>query len=46
METEWVLGRMRLYEQLRLHPEWSTRRLAEAVGYSISWVKKWRGAFH
>ena len=42
METEWVIARMDLYRLLRTHPEWSTRQFAEALGYSLSWVKKWR----
>ena len=45
METEWVIARMELYRLLRQHPEWSTNRLATALGYSRSWVKKWRKRF-
>jgi hypothetical protein len=33
---------MELYRLLRQHPEWSTRQLASALGYSLSWIKKWR----
>ena len=42
METEWVIARMELYRLLCQHPDWSTRQLAAALGYSPSWVKKWR----
>ena len=42
METEWVIARMELYHLLRQHPDWSTSQLAAEVGYSRSWVKKWR----
>lgn len=42
METEWVIVRMELYQLLRTHPDWSTQKLATTLGYSLSWVKKWR----
>ena len=42
METEWVIARLELYRLLRQHPEWSTSQLAATLGFSLSWVKKWR----
>jgi transposase InsO family protein len=45
VETEWVMARIELYRVMREHPDWSLTRLAEAVGYSLSWVKKWRRRF-
>src|SRR5690606_22471194 len=33
---------MELYQLLRIHPDWSTQKLATTLGYSLSWVKKWR----
>ena len=45
METEWVLARIELYRLMREHPLWSIARLAEELGYSLSWVKKWHRRF-
>ena len=45
METEWVMARIELYRLMREHPSWSIARLAEELGYSLSWVKKWRRRF-
>lgn len=45
METEWVAARMELYRLLRQHRDWSLARLAHTLGYSLSWVKKWRRRF-
>jgi hypothetical protein len=41
MEEQWVVDRSRLRAVWLEHPEWSKRQLAEAVGRSKSWVKKW-----
>lgn len=41
MEEEWVVDRCQLREVWLEHPEWSKRDLAQAVGRSKSWVKKW-----
>jgi hypothetical protein len=41
MEEQWVVDRCKLREVWLEHPEWSRRELAEAVGRSRSWVKKW-----
>ena len=40
-EEEWVVGRTELRHLLEKHPEWSRPRMAEELGYSLSWVKKW-----
>ena len=45
METEWVMARVQLYQLMRQQPTWSLARLAETLGYSLSWVKKWRQRF-
>src|SRR5436190_20644917 len=45
METEWVMARVQLYQLMRQQPTWSLARLAEALGLSLSWVKKWRRRF-
>ena len=42
METEWVIDRVQLYRLMRQEPTWSIQRLANALGRSASWVKKWR----
>ena len=42
MEEQWYADRCRLRELLRAHPDWSTRQLAEHLGRSLGWVKKWR----
>ena len=42
METIWVADRIRLYQLMREHPDWSISYLAQVLGYSLSWVKKWR----
>ena len=42
METIWVADRIRLYQLMREHPDWSISHLAQVLGYSLSWVKKWR----
>jgi hypothetical protein len=42
METEWVMARVQLYRLMQEQPTWSAQRLADTLGYSLSWVKKWR----
>ena len=42
METEWCIARAQLREQLGDNPKASHRQLAEALGYSVAWVRKWR----
>ena len=41
MEEPWVVDRCQLRAVWLEHPEWSRRTLAEAVGRSKAWVKKW-----
>ncbi|RPI71951.1 MAG: integrase, partial [Geobacteraceae bacterium] len=41
MEEEWVVKRCQLRQVWLEHPEWSRQKMAEAVGCSKSWVKKW-----
>ena len=45
MEREWELERMRLYQVRRAHPDWTLAQLAQALGRSLSWVKKWLKRF-
>jgi transposase InsO family protein len=41
MEEQWIVDRSKLREVWLDHPEWSKRQLAEAIGRSKAWVKKW-----
>lgn len=41
MEEEWVVKRCQLRQLWLDHPEWSRQKMAEAVGCSRVWVKKW-----
>ena len=41
MEEEWIVSRSKLREVWVEHPEWSRQKMAEEVGRSKSWVKKW-----
>lgn len=41
MEEQWIRDRARLRELLKEHPGWTKAQLAEELGYSVSWVKKW-----
>ncbi|MBA3868265.1 MAG: transposase [Anaerolineae bacterium] len=41
MDTLWELERMKLFQIMQEHPDWSTARLAETIQHSLSWVKKW-----
>lgn len=41
MEEQWVVDRCKLRAVWLEHPEWSKRQLAEKVGRSKAWVKKW-----
>ncbi len=42
MEAEHVAAQSQLHNLLQTHPAWSHRQLAETIGYSKAWVKKWR----
>ena len=41
MEEEWIVSRSKLREVWVEHPEWSRQKMADEVGRSKSWVKKW-----
>jgi transposase InsO family protein len=41
MEAQWLADRTTLRTLLRTQPRWTWRDLAEAIGRSLSWVKKW-----
>lgn len=41
MEVDWIADRATVRSLAREHPEWTQQDLAEAVGRSLSWVKKW-----
>src|SRR5262245_16745755 len=41
-DAEWFADRTRLQILLQTQPAWTITDLAQAVGRSISWVKKWR----
>jgi transcriptional regulator with XRE-family HTH domain len=41
METEWIADRATLRSLAREHPEWTQQELANALGRSVSWIKKW-----
>lgn len=45
METEWVLARIQLHRLMQRHPTWSNQRYADELGFSLSWVKKWKRRF-
>src|SRR5919202_2042271 len=42
MEAELAADRASLRLALRDHPHWSVPQLAQHIGRSVSWVKKWR----
>ena len=42
MEAEWSADRANLRLAVRDHPHWSVPQLAQHIGRSVSWVKKWR----
>jgi hypothetical protein len=42
MNAQWVVDRRRLRTLLSLRPDWRLQDLADAIGRSHSWVKKWR----
>ena len=41
MEEEWIVSRSKLREMWFEHPEWSRQKMAEEVGHSEGWVRKW-----
>jgi hypothetical protein len=40
-ESQWIYDRMRLYHLRVAHPDWSVAQLAESVGRSERWGRKW-----
>ena len=42
MEAQWVADRLHLRSLLTTQPDWTLQDLAEAVGRSRGWVKKWK----
>ncbi len=42
MEADWIVARAQLRAYLSQNPQASHREVAEALGYSRSWVRKWR----
>ena len=41
MEEEWIVKRCQLRQVWLDHPEWSRQKMADEIGCSKSWVKKW-----
>jgi transposase len=41
MEEQWIVDRCKLRAVWLEHPEWSKQQLAQEVGHSKFWVKKW-----
>jgi transposase len=41
MEAEWIADRAALRCLVRQHPEWTQEELANCIGRSKNWVKKW-----
>ncbi len=42
MEAQWVADRLHLRNLLSTQPDWTLQELAEGVGRSLGWVKKWK----
>ena len=45
MESQWIVDRARLRQLRRQHHDWTQAQLAQALDYSLSWVKKWLKRF-
>lgn len=45
MKEQDYVARSRLLDLVREHPDWTHEQLAEQIGYSIGWVRKWRARF-
>jgi hypothetical protein len=41
MQERWIADRAMLQQLLQKHPEWTQQELADWVGRSLGWVKKW-----
>jgi hypothetical protein len=46
MEAQWVADRLHLRNLLTTQPDWTLQDLAEALGRSRGWVKKWKKRLH
>lgn len=44
-ESQWIYDRMKLYDLRRTQPAWGTSQLAQAIGRSERWVRKWLRRF-
>ncbi len=40
-QEQWVADRATLQRLLQRHPEWTQQELADWIGRSVGWVKKW-----
>ena len=40
-QEHWIADRAMLQRLLQLHPEWTQQELADWIGRSVGWVKKW-----
>src|SRR5258708_22438921 len=40
-QEHWIADRAMLQRLLQLHPEWTQQELADWIGCSKGWVKKW-----
>jgi hypothetical protein len=41
-EPKWVYERIKLYELMAIHPNWSSRQYAHSLGHDHRWVQKWK----
>jgi transposase InsO family protein len=41
MQERWIADRAMLQKLMQLHPEWTQQELADWIGRSLGWVKKW-----
>src|SRR6266702_3315077 len=41
-QEHWIADRAMLQRLMQLHPEWTQQELADWIGRSVGWVKKWR----
>src|SRR5687767_1985216 len=41
-ESERIFERMQLHRIIDLHPDWTNQHLADELGKSEGWVRKWR----
>jgi transposase InsO family protein len=41
-QEQWIADRAILQRLLQLHPEWTQQELANWIGRSVGWVKKWK----